>query len=761
MSGAAPRWTARFRASGAVQGVGFRPFLHRLATAAGLDGWVRNDPDGAEFELTGAPADVDAIVAQLRAELPPPGRIDALARVADGPAVAAAGAGFRIEASRGGRERRAAVLPDLALCDACRRELLDPSNRRYRHPFITCTHCGPRFSIITGLPYDRPQTTMARFPMCPQCRAEYEDPADRRFHAQPIACPDCGPRLAWWDADGHPRAPGEAALAAAAEALRAGQIIAVKGLGGFHLLCDARSEAAVAALRRRKHREAKPLAVMVRDLAMAQVLCEASPAEAALLASPAAPIVLLRRRERDGLAEEVAPEHPYLGTMLAYTPLHLLLLEALGFPVVATSGNHSDEPICTDEQEAVHRLAGIADGFLVHDRPIARPVEDSVVRIAFDRPMLLRRSRGYAPQPLPLPGGSPAPTLAVGGQLKVTVALGRGDEAVIGAHLGDLDTAEARAALDAALRDLPALFGAAPARVCCDLHPDYASTRAAQALGLPLQPVQHHFAHIAAILAEHRVPRDEPVLGVSWDGTGYGTDGTAWGGELLAATRGGFTRFAHLRAFRLPGGDAAAREPRRSAAGLLFALDPADDTAARWFGPGAWPVLRSALARGVRAPWTSSMGRLFDAVAALLGLRTASRYEGEAAMALEFAALGVAAGASGYTFDLRDGVLDWAPAIRALRDDHAAGRPVGEIAADFHRGLALAIVAAARALGHRQVALGGGCFQNVRLLAEAVAALRDAGFIPLWPRDVPPNDGGLSYGQLAAASGIGDGRGDG
>ena len=761
MSGAAPRWTARYRVTGAVQGVGFRPFLHRLATAAALAGWVRNDPDGAEFELTGTEAQLADAVARLRAELPAPGRIDKLERIAHAPATAAAFAGFRIEASRGGRERRAAVLPDLAVCDACRRELFDPSNRRHRHPFITCTHCGPRFSIITGLPYDRPQTMMARFPMCARCRAEYEDPADRRFHAQPIACPDCGPRLAWRDAAGRPVAEGEDALAAAAAAVRAGRTIAVKGLGGFHLLCDARSDAAVSALRRRKHREAKPLAVMVADVAMAEALCTVSPAEAALMASPAAPIVLLRRRAHDGLAGEVAPGNPYLGAMLAYTPLHLLLLDALRFPVVATSGNRSDEPICTDELEALERLAGVADGYLVHDRPIARPVEDSVARIALGRPLLLRRSRGYAPQPLPLPGGSSAATLAVGGQLKVAVALGRGGEAVIGAHLGDLDTAEARAAFDAALRDLPSLYGAEPAAVCCDLHPDYASTRAAHALGLPVRPVQHHFAHIAAVLAEHGVPLDEPVLGVSWDGTGLGPDGTVWGGELLDATRGGFTRFAHLRAFRLPGGDVAAREPRRSAAGLLHELNAHDDTAAQWFGPGDWPVLRAALARGVRAPWTSSMGRLFDAVAALLGLRTESRYEGEAAMVLEHAALDASPGAEGYPFALREGVLDWEPAIRALRRDHAAGRPVAEISADFHRGLARAIVAAARALGHRRVALGGGCFQNVRLLEETVAALREAGFIPLWPREVPPNDGGLAYGQLAAACGIGGGRGAG
>lgn len=750
MADSAPRWTVRCRAAGSVQGVGFRPFVHQLATAHGLSGWVRNDAAGAEFELTGTDAALSDFLDRLPRELPAPARLDELTCGPRMPAGPEAGGVFRIEASRAVGERQAAVLPDLALCADCRRELFDPANRRHRHPFITCTRCGPRFSILTGIPYDRPQTTLAGFPLCPACRAEYEDPSDRRFHAQPISCPACGPQLAWWDAQGQPVRAREDALQAAAAALRDGRIVAVKGLGGFHLLCDARDEAAVSALRARKHREAKPLAVMVRDVAHARTLCTFGADEAALLASPAAPIVLLTRRAEAGLAPAVAPGQRRLGLLLAYTPLHLLLLDAVGFPVVATSGNRSEEPICTDEHEAGRRLAGIADGFLVHDRPIARPVEDSVVRWAAGRPLLLRRSRGYAPQPLPGPPPADGATvLAVGGQLKGTVALQRGGAVVLSAHLGDLDTPEAQSAFAAALRDLPTLYAATPSRVVYDLHPDYASTRHARRLGRPGTAVQHHFAHIAAVRAEHAVPADEAVLGVAWDGTGYGLDGTVWGGEFLLTRGRTFTRFAHLRTFRLPGGEAAVREPRRAALGLLYELDPADESAAAWFPAAGWPLLRSALARGVNAPVTSSMGRLFDAVAALLGLRAASHYEGQAAMDLEQAAEG--ATAAGYPFGLADGVLDWAPAVRALRADAAAGRPVGEVAAAFHRGLAEAIVAVARVAGCPRVALGGGCFQNARLLEESVAALRAAGFEPLWPREVPPNDGGLAYGQLAAS----------
>ena len=751
MPASAPRWTVRYRAAGSVQGVGFRPFVYQLATACGLSGWVRNDAAGAEFELTGTDAALSDALDRLRRELPAPARLTELTCVARTPARPEAGGAFRIEASCAAGERQAAVLPDLALCADCRRELFDPTNRRHRHPFITCTRCGPRFSILTGIPYDRPQTTMTGFPLCPACRAEYENPADRRFHAQPISCPACGPQLAWWDAQGQPVSARDAALQAAAAALRDGRLVAVKGLGGFHLLCDARSEEAVSALRALKHREAKPLAVMVRDVAQAHTLCAFGDDEAALLASPAAPIMLLARRAEDGLAPAVAPGQRRLGLLLAYTPLHLLLLDAVSFPVVATSGNRSEEPICTDEREAVRRLAGIADGFLVHDRPIARPVEDSVVRWAAGRPLLLRRSRGYAPQPLPGPEPADgAAVLAVGGQLKGAVALQRGRGVVLGAHLGDLDTPEAQHAFAAALRDLSTLFTAAPTRVVCDAHPDYAATRHARRLGLPCTAVQHHVAHIAAVRAEHAVPADEAVLGVAWDGTGYGLDGTVWGGEFLLTRGRAFTRFAHLRTFRLPGGEAAVREPRRSALGVLYELDPADESAAAWFPAAGWPLLRSALARGVQAPVTSSMGRLFDAVAALLGLRTVSQFEGQAAMELEQAAEGVPA--AGYPFALAKDVLDWAPAVRALRADAAAGRPMGEIAAAFHRGLAEAIVAVARAAGVPRVALGGGCFQNARLLEESIDALRAAGFEPLWPREVPPNDGGLAYGQLAASA---------
>ncbi len=747
---AAPdRVRVRADVRGTVQGVGFRPFAYRLAAELGLTGWVTNAPAGAVVEAEGPRAAVDEFLRRLHRDHPPACRIDAVELA---PAPPAGDATFDIRPSTTTGPVAVSVPPDLATCADCRRELFDPADRRYRYPFSSCTACGPRFSIVEGVPYDRARTTMRRFPLCPRCRAEYETPADRRFHAEPTACPDCGPRLELWRPDGTVLAAGDDALRLAAEAVRAVRVVAVKGLGGFQLVCDARGAAAVTALRRRKGREEKPFAVMAPDLAAAETYCDVTIEEARLLVSPEAPIVLLRARRATGLAPGVAPGNPLLGVMLPYTPLHHLLLADLGFPVVATSGNRTDEPICTDEREALARLAGLADVFLVHDRPVARPVDDSVVRVVLGRELVLRRARGYAP--LAVPVGEPLPPLlAVGAHLKNAVAVSTPVGVGLSQHVGDLGTAEARPAFHAAAADLPALHGVRPAAVACDLHPDYASTRHARATGLRVVPVQHHHAHVLACLADNGVTG--PCLGAAWDGTGLGTDGTAWGGEFLRVADAGFERVAHLRPFPLPGGDRAAREPRRTALGVLYelfgtdALDMTDLPPVRAFTDAERALLRTALIRGVNTPVTSAAGRLFDAIAALVGLRQAATFEGQAAAELEC----VADETDGeHPFDYAGRVLDWGPMVRAVIDDVRRGEPVGRIAARVHNTLAAMIVAVAGRVGQPRVALTGGCFQNGRLLALAVVRLRTAGFEPLWHRRVPPNDGGIALGQIVAAA---------
>jgi hydrogenase maturation protein HypF len=754
--GSQDRQRFRILVRGTVQGVGFRPFVYRHSLALGLAGWISNAPEGVTIEAEGRPERIAALIRILREAPPPNATVVALEirRIA-----VRGDDAFTIRASALAGTRSTAVPPDLATCADCLRELFDPGDRRYRYPFLNCTQCGPRYSIIEDIPYDRARTAMRRFPMCPACRAEYEDPADRRFHAEPNACPACGPRLALWDGAGATRARDDEALRAAAAALRHGQIVAVKGIGGFHLLVDARDDEAVRRLRQRKRRAAKPFAVMFPSLTAIREICAIAPAEAALLADPARPIVLLRRTGRP-LAPSVAPGTPRLGAFLPYAPLYHLLLRELGFPVVATSGNLSDEPIVIDEREALARLAGIADLFLIHDRPIVRPIDDSVTQVVCGQQQILRRGRGYAPAPMAL-AGADAGILALGGHLKTTLALSRSGEVVMSQHIGDLESMAARAAHARAAADLTRLFGAAPRLVVRDLHPDYASSHTAQTTGLPVIAVQHHLAHVAACMAEHAVA--PPLLGVAWDGTGYGPDGTVWGGEFLRIDKNGWRRVAHLRRFRLPGGEAAVREPRRTALGLLFAafgekgLALCDLAPVAAFSARERAVLGAMLARAVNAPWCSSVGRLFDAFAALCGLRQRTSYEGQAAAELEGAA-DRGPGDRCYEFAVRpaaaDGVLivDWQPALEAALADLRGGMTAGAIAAALHRGLAAAIVAVARGIGERRVALTGGCFQNVRLTEAAVAALRKAGHEPLWHRRVPPNDGGLALGQAAWAA---------
>ena len=771
----------RVEIHGAVQGVGFRPFVYRLATDAGLAGWVINDAQGVFIEVEGTRPVLEGFLGRLRTEKPPRAIVQSLEVDWLDPA---GYEGFEIRHSDNSGVKTVIVLPDVATCPDCLAEVLDPGDRRYRYPFTNCTNCGPRFSIIQALPYDRPNTTMRRFIMCPACRHEYEDPRDRRFHAQPNACPVCGPQLRWYDggsegegvgAQSPPLLEGDAALLQAAALLRAGGTLALKGLGGFHLMVDARNAGAVARLRLRKQRGDKPFAVMACDLSQACTLCEIPPAAEELLGSAEAPIVLLRRLPTAPIAGEVAPDNPYLGVMLPYTPLHHLLLRELGFPVVATSGNLSDEPICTDENEARERLGRMADGFLVHDRPIARHVDDSVAWVVAGAPRLLRRARGYAPLPVMLPAAVPG-ILAVGAHLKNTVALSVGRQAFISQHIGDLETVEAMAAFERVIADFLRLYEATPVAIAHDLHPDYLSTRWAHEhaadggerdRGDPVRlvGVQHHHAHLAACLAENGV--DGKALGVIWDGTGYGTDGTIWGGEFLLGDAAGYRRAAHLRPFRLPGGEAAIREPARLAVDLLWelygveALAWEDLAPVRHLRPSDRSLLARMLSRGINSPVTSSAGRLFDAVAALLGLRQVVSFEGQAAMALEFAADESVTDAYSMPIGGRPGraeddtsplVLDWAPLVRAILADLRAGLPVGMMAARFHNTLVEAIVSVAERIGERRVALSGGCFQNRLLVERAAHRLRTAGFEVLLHCQVPPNDGCISLGQIAVAA---------
>jgi len=744
----------RIDIEGAVQGVGFRPFVYRLARDLGLRGWVVNDPRGVSIEAQGMRPDLDRFVKRLRTQAPAAAVVE---RLTSTPIRSTTDPGFEIRTSDRAGRPMAQMLPDIATCDDCLEELFDPHDRRYRYPFTNCTNCGPRLSIIRGLPYDRSRTTMDRFTLCPACRREYHDPANRRFHAQPNACADCGPRLEMRDTDGTVTTTRDDALIEATRAIAGGEIVAVKGLGGFHLMVDARNGRAINNLRTRKLRREKPLALIARDLEQARQLCEVDDAAAALLRSAIAPIVLLPRRAGGPAHEQVAPNSPILGLMLPYTPLHHLLMGDLDFPVVATSGNLSDEPICIDEDDALERLGGIADRFLVHDRPIARQVDDSIVRVFSGATTLLRRARGHAPRPVVVKQELPA-VLAVGAHLKNAVAVAVGRRVFVSQHIGDLETPESIQAFKRIIGDFLGMYCMQPKVVACDLHPGYVSTRWAEEFaareGLPRIEVQHHHAHLASCLADNG--HAGPALGVIWDGTGHGTDGTVWGGEFLAGDAGDYRRVAHLRPFRLPGGEKAIREPRRAAAALLWELDGAaaldrDGLACvRSFSAEERKVVSTMLERGVHAPRTSSMGRLFDGMAALLDLYQRTTFEGQAAMALELAAERTVR--SSYSIALNDGVLDWRPLIRETLEDLRRGTATGTIAARFHNALVNAILAVAQRSGQTTVALSGGCFQN-RLLVERVSRrLGEAGFEVLVHRNVPPNDGGIALGQIAVAS---------
>ncbi len=752
------RQRIRLDVSGAVQGVGFRPFVHRLAASEGLGGFVRNTASGASLEVEGPTPALKRFFTRLDAEIALPAEIHA--RQTHRLAIRGE-RGFVIAASARGGLASALVLPDLRSCAECRREIFDPHDRRYRYPFTTCVHCGPRYSVIEALPYDRSRTAMRHFQMCDACQAEYDDPASRRFHAETNACVYCGPQLALWDAAGNVLSHADVALISAADALREGRVVALKGLGGFQLLVDARNDAAVRCLRERKRRPTKPFAIMAPTLADATLIAEIVAEDEVLLSSVAAPIVLLRTRSDVGvIAPSVAPANPRLGVMLPYTPLHHLLMTELGFPIVATSGNRGEEPIVADEREALVALSGIADLFLVHDRPILRPVDDSLVRVIAGRETILRRARGYAPLSLATAVAA-RPCLAAGGHQKSTIAVAAGDQIVLGPHIGDLSGPAARGAFVRMVNGMTTLYGQQPHIVACDAHPGYYSTRYADGLELKVRRVPHHLAHVLAGMADNGL--DGPVMGVAWDGTGYGGDGTIWGGEFLLVDGTQYRRVAHLVQFRLPGAEIAVREPRRAAIGALHsifgdaALDMVDLPPVATFAPAARTVLAAMLARGTNAPLTSSAGRLFDAVSAILGFHQTASFEGEAAMAVEFAADRAMANDPLSTLAILGGsgsplILDWRPMVAAIVQARRAGAAADRLAAGFHEALAAGVVAVATRIGVQRVLLTGGCFQNGRLTKRTVDRLRQAGFDPYWHHRIPPNDGGLAVGQAVFAA---------
>jgi hydrogenase maturation protein HypF len=763
--------------SGAVQGVGFRPFVYHLAQALGLTGWIRNTDRGVSIELEGTATQLQEFQTRLQIEKPIHAQLE---RIEVNWAAVLGDKDFTILDSdeSSSQPKSAQILPDLATCPACFADIFNPENRHYRYPFTNCTHCGPRFSIVKSLPYDRANTTLQGFPLCPDCQAEYDDPADRRFHAQPNACPICGPHLELWNRSGEVIADRDDALLQAAAAVRSGQILALKGLGGFHLIVDARNDVAVKRLRDRKHRPDKPFAVMFPSIDRVREYCQINPLATQLLQSANAPIVLLPIHVKS-LATAIAPNNPNLGVMLPYTPLHHLLLAELDFPIVATSGNRSGEPICIDETQALQTLAGIADVFLVHNRPIARPVDDSIVQVVNGQPSLLRRARGYAPMPISLGDvetTSDETILAVGGHLKNTVALYVNRQLFVSQYIGDLDCVPTGDRFQATIQELCSLYNVTPLIVVCDNHPDYYSTQFAQTLATKDAPqprlisVQHHHAHVLSCLADNQW--QPPVLGIAWDGTGYGLDGTIWGGEFLwLPAASGFIRAAHLRTFPLPGGSQAIKEPRRSAVGLLYEClgETGFDSARRTlrerlnlapiqsFLPAELSILKTMLQRGLNTPYTSSMGRLFDAIASLLGLCQNITFEGQAAIQLEFVIAGHVTDAT-YPYLIHGEPLqfDYAPTIEAILQDLSNRVSPAIISATFHNTLVAGLVDIACRLRSQypelvKVVLTGGCFQNRYLLERSIKQLQEHNFLVGYHHQLPSNDGGIAVGQIVAA----------
>ena len=752
---------------GIVQGVGFRPFVYTLARKHGLTGAVRNDAEGVRIEVEGAPEELDRFVRALKDDAPPLAVVEAV----EGRRISTLGDHeFRIEESRESTQRHALVSPDVATCEDCLFELFDPTDRRHRYPFTNCTNCGPRFTITRQVPYDRATTTMAHFEMCSECQREYDDPANRRFHAQPNACPVCGPQVKLLDRFGHElQTKQEDLIRRTARMLRGRAIVAIKGLGGYHLACDPFDERAVRTLRSRKVRQDKPFALMARDLEQVRQLCHISLEEEKLLTSPQRPIVLLERRNDSGVVEEVSPRQSTLGVMLAYTPLHHLLLRDAGIPLVMTSGNNSDEPIAYKDDEAFEHLGEIADYFLVHDREVHMRTDDSVVRMFGDETYPIRRSRGYAPAPLRVEESFAHHTLACGGELKNIFCVAKDRHAFMSHHIGDLENYETLRSFREGIEHYCRLFDVQPELVAYDLHPEYLSTKYARELeeaGLPAVGVQHHHAHVASCLADNERPAGERVIGVALDGTGYGTDGAVWGGEFFeGSVAEGFTRRAHLEYMPLPGGSAAIRQPWRMAAAQLVELYGLEETlklplpVVKETGERDVRLVARLVERGLNTPRTSSAGRLFDAVAALAGVPGSRRttYEGQAAIELELAADNPADG--GYPFRLQRGVEPWVIETRGVLagvvEDLLAGRSAGVVSSRFHRTMVEMVVAVCQEIREKDeteaVVLSGGTFQNLLLLDQVVQLLEEKGFTVYRHRRVPANDGGLALGQAVLA----------
>ncbi len=750
---------------GTVQGIGFRPFVFRLAQDLSLGGWIANTPQGTSLELEGPQKNLHAFQKRITAELPLTGNIQAMTSIHI-PVIGQRS--FSIRPSQGEDQTQSVISPDLATCEDCLQDIKNPQSRRYRYPFTTCAHCGPRFSIALRLPYDRLNTTMDQFPFCDNCQREYDDPSDRRFHAETIACPSCGPQVELWNHEGNLLAQREEGLQAASEIVRHGGILAVKGLGGFQLWVKAESSEAVQRLRQRKLRPTKPLAVLFHSLASLEHHCLLSTEETALLTSPAAPIVLVRKPSTSTLAGDVSPNNPYVGAMLPHTPLHHLLMNDLLMPVIATSGNRSEEPLVIDEQEAVHRLQGIADALLVHNRPIVRPVDDSVVQVVNDKCLMRRRARGYVPTPLSVAPGLDAehrlsPILAVGGHLKNTIAVTTGNQIIVSQHIGDLSTPQASTQFERTIADMLTLFHFTPQTIACDSHPDYRSAIFAHQFGkqhnIPVIPIQHHHAHIAACRAEHGL--QGPVLGVAWDGAGFGLDETMWGGEFLLCDEAGFKRLAHMKPFRLPGGEVCMREPRRVALALLHEVF--GEKMLEWdlqplqsLGHRMTQSLVALLDKDVHCPFTSSIGRLFDGVSALLDLSQVASFEGEAAMALEFLAEREMERHHPQPYRIplepqselqEPWVADWRPLISAIVRDILEQESPSAIALRFHHALAMLIADVAERIPCSQIVLSGGVFQNALLLKLSESELTKRRFAVYTPQLFNQNDGGLSLGQ--------------
>jgi hydrogenase maturation protein HypF len=740
---------------GIVQGVGFRPFVARLATRFSQNGWIKNTSSGVLISIEGSEIQQQEFLNALQTELPPFAEIHYLKITA---LPLANFECFEIVSSVADSQIAAFSLPDIATCPECVEDIFNSQSRYYRYPFTSCCSCGARYSITTRQPYDRENTSMAEFKLCADCQNEYQSMDNRRFHAQTLACPTCGVQLSFWNESGNVLAEKDAALKMAVEQLKVGKIVALKGIGGYQLLVDATNQNAVERLRERKKRSMKPFALIVQNLTQAQMLCEISKHEQTALTSPAAPIVLLKRREQIAIAKAVAPQQNLLGVMLAYSPLHHLLLRDFGSSIVATSGNRSNEPICIDNTQALENLAGIADYFLVHNRPILRPLDDSIVREINGKITVLRRARGFAP--LPIKAHPPRPpskggelrnsTLAVGGQMKNTIVISHNNQAILSQHLGDLDSEATRQQFQKTLTDLQHSYAFEPIRVMHDLHPDYVSSQFAANLNIEKHAIQHHYAHALSCMAENGL--QPPALGITFDGSGFGLDGTIWGGEFLLIHETGFERFAHFRTFPLIGGSKAIQEPRRVALGLLFEIygEAAFEKIDFDFSVNEKNLLKLALTKQLNSPKTSSVGRLFDAVASLLELCHVNQYEGHAAMLLENCAANFET-SDFYDFEIFENIIDWQPMIEQLLLDKE-NKSVNYCAAKFHNTLAKICVAIAKRASQRNIVLSGGCFQNALLTKKVFTELTAANFTVYTHQNVPPNDGGLALGQLFAAS---------